>query len=67
MMLTITDHMHDFSGCQFGSGVLPGLMLNLGLLKISLWSIFFQFLVTAGGSNPAEPYPNHFPNPAGQR
>ena len=37
------------------------LMLDLGLLKISLGGIF------SGGSNPAGYYPNPLPNPAGQR
>ena len=38
-----------------GSGALSGLMLDLGLLKMS-------FLFRA----PVGPYPNPFPNPAGQ-
>ena len=41
-------------------------MLDLGLLKMSLAGAFFLFLEPAGGSNPAVPYPNPFPNPAGQ-
>ncbi len=40
---------------NFGSGALPGSMLDLRLLKISL-GIFF--LALAGSSNPAGPCPN---------
>ena len=42
-----------------GSGALPGLMLDLGLLKIIRGGVFFAFLATG-------PYPDHFPNPSGQ-
>ncbi len=38
---------------NFGSGALPSVMLDLGLLKISLRGIIFLFLATAGSSNPA--------------
>ena len=48
-----------------GSGALPGKKLDLGLLKISL-CVFFPFLASVGGFNPTGPYPNLFPNPAGQ-
>ncbi len=36
-----------------GSGALPGLMLDLGLLKINVLDIFFKFLAPTG----------HNPNP----
>ena len=49
-----------------GSGALPGLMLDLGLLKVSLGGGFFLFLAPAGGSILAGPYPHPYPNPAGQ-
>ena len=49
--------MHDRK--IFGSGALSGLMMDLGLLKISLGGVFFLFL------DPAEPYPNPIRNPAG--
>ena len=38
------------------SGALPGLMLDLGLLKISLGGVF-PTSRPAGGSNPAGLYP----------
>ena len=41
----------------YGSGALPGLMLDLGLLK-TIWGGVLIYLATAGGSNPAEPYTN---------
>ncbi len=47
---------HFFSGL----GALPGLMLDLGLLKI-VWVDIFLFLA------PAVHYPNPYPNPTGQR
>ena len=37
---------------EIGSGALPGLMLDIGLLKI-IGEVFFIFLASAGGSNPA--------------
>ncbi len=37
---------------EIGLGALSGLMLNLGLLKISLGSVFL-YLAPAGSSNPA--------------
>ena len=46
----------------FGSGALPGLMLDLRLFKI----IFSLFLAPAGGHNPTGPCPNPFPYHAGQ-
>ncbi len=50
----------------FGSGAFTGKMLDLGLLIISCWVVFFLFLATAvTGSNPAGLCPNSFPNPAG--
>ncbi len=49
----------------FLSGALSGLMLDLGLLN-SFERAFFLFLATAGGSNPAMPYPNPLPHHAGQ-
>ena len=42
---------HNFNITKIGSGALPGLMLDLGLLKCS---------------SLVGPYPNTFPNPAGQ-
>ena len=48
-----------------GSGALPGLMLDLGLLKL-IRECFFLFLAPARGSNTVLPYPYLFPNPAGQ-
>ncbi len=47
-----------------GSGALPDLMVDLGSFKISLGGVLIP--APAGCSNPAGPYPNHFPNPAGQ-
>ena len=49
----------------FGSGALPGKMLDLGLLKISWEGVFLAF-PPVGGFNPARPYHNPFPKPAGQ-
>ena len=43
---------------EIGSGALPGLMLDIGLLKITL--VFFPISSPFGGSNPADPYPIHF-------
>ena len=51
---------------SFGSGALPGLRLDLGLLKIICCSVLFLFLASVRGSDPARPYPNPFPNPEGQ-
>ena len=51
---------------KFGSGTLPGLMLDLGLLKI-IWEGGFSICSHCGGCNPAGLYPNPFPNPAGER
>jgi len=52
---------------KIGSGALSGKILDLELLmKISLGSLFFLFLVPVGGSNPAGQYSNTFPNLAGQ-
>ena len=48
-----------------GSGALPGLMLDIGLLKI-IFGDFFLFSDPAGGSNSTGPYHNPFPNPAVQ-
>ncbi len=45
---------------KFGSGVLSGLNLDLGFLKISLGRVFL-FLAPSGGSNP-----NSLHNPTGQ-
>ena len=53
-------------GFFIGSGALPGKMIELGLMKISLRNVFFLFLAPADSSNPVGPNPNHFPNPAGQ-
>ena len=50
-----------------GSGALPVLMLDLRLLKISLWGIFPLSSPFGWGFNPLGHYPNHCPNPAGQR
>ena len=44
----------------FGSGALPDLMLDRGLLKI-IWGGVFLFLARMGG-----PILISFPNPAGQ-
>ncbi len=49
---------------NIGSGALPDLMLDLGILKIILVGVFFLFPIW--GSNSAGPYPHPFPNPAGQ-
>ena len=38
-----------------GSGLLSGLMLDLGLFKIT-WGVIFLSLIPARGSNPAGPY-----------
>ncbi len=35
----------------FEAGALPGLMLDLGILKISLWGVFFIFLAPAEALN----------------
>ncbi len=48
------------------SGSLPCLMLDLGLLKISLGGVFFLFIDPADGSNHVGHYPYPFPNPSGQ-
>ena len=37
---------------DFGIGGLPGLMLDLELLKIVWGGVFYLFLAPAGGSNP---------------
>ena len=39
----------------FGSGALPGFMLDLGLLKIICEEFSFLFLVPVGSTNPAGP------------
>ena len=49
----------------FGSGALPGLMLDLGLLKKKKIGGGF-FLISERGSNPVGHYSNPCPNPAGQ-
>ncbi len=36
------------------------------IIEDNLWGCFFLFLDPEGGSNPSGPYPNPFPNPAGQ-
>ena len=36
------------------------------IIENNCMGCFFQFLKSAGGSNPAGPYPNLFPKPAGQ-
>ncbi len=46
----------------FGSGALSVLMLDLGLLKISLGGVFLLFLADAKGSNPLGHYYNPFPS-----
>ena len=51
---------------QLGSGALLGLMLDLVLLKIIWEDFFLLFLAPVGAYNPAGPYPNPFPNHAGQ-
>ena len=50
---------------MIGSSALSGLMLDLGLLKI-IWGGVFPFLAPMGTPNPAGPYTDPFPNPAGQ-
>ena len=49
----------------YGSGALSGLILDL-IIENNLKGCCFLFLAPAGGSNPAWPYPNPFPNPEGQ-
>ena len=51
---------------NFGSGSLPGLMLDLGLLKIIWGELFFLFIVPAEGSNPAGPISIPFLTPWGK-
>ena len=36
------------------------------IIENSFKGYFFLFLATVGGTNPAGPYPNQLPNPAGQ-
>jgi len=55
----------DFIKEILGSGALSGLMLDLGLLKISLGA-FLPISIPCGGFNPAGLYTYPFPNPVGQ-
>ncbi len=48
-----------------GPSTLSDLMLDLGLFKL-IW-MFFPISISAGGSNPAGPYPKPFSNPAGEK
>ncbi len=49
---------------KMGSGALPGLMLDLGLLKIICEDVF-PLSSYDGVSNTVRPYPNPFTNPVG--
>ncbi len=51
---------------MFGSGALSGLMLDLGLLKILCGGVYPISSPCGGGSNPAGPSPDPFPNLAGK-
>ncbi len=62
----VVQYLHTYvRKIKKGSCALPGLMLDLGLLK---WfeGVFFLFLTPAGSSNPAEPYPYSLYSPEGQ-